>query len=80
MISVYLQRGSDKTLTKINDTMPHTWIVWGIYARIVHSRIAIQEMSAVRYPTVLKTSTFSIKDCEKHFQYVCYSIRIALQN
>ena len=29
-------------------------------------------MSAVRYPTVLKTSTFSIKDCEKHFQYVCY--------
>ena len=59
--------------------MPHTWIVWGIYARIVHSRIAIQEMSAVRYPTVLKTSTFSIKDCEKHFQYVCYSIRIALQ-
>ena len=72
MISVYLQRGSDKTLTKINDTMPHTWIVWGIYARIVHSRIAIQEMSAVRYPTVLKTSTFSIKDCEKHFQYVCY--------
>ena len=52
--------------------MPHTWIVWGIYARIVHSRIAIQEMSAVRYPTVLKTSTFSIKDCEKHFQYVCY--------
>ena len=52
--------------------MPHTWIVWGIYARIVHNHIAIQEMSAVRYPTVLKTSTFSIKDCEKHFQYVCY--------
>ena len=29
-------------------------------------------MSAARYPTVLKTSTFSNKDCEKHFQYVCY--------
>ena len=51
--------------------MPHTWIVW-VHAQRVHSHIAIQEMSAVRYPTVLKTSTFSIKDCEKHFQYVCY--------
>ena len=29
-------------------------------------------MSAARHPTVLKTSTFSNKDCEKHFQYVCY--------
>ena len=33
--------------------------------RIVH--IAIQEMSAVRHPTVLKTSTFSIQDCENTF-------------
>ncbi len=24
---VYLTEGSDKTLTKTNDTMPHTWIV-----------------------------------------------------
>ena len=79
MISVYLQRGSDKTLTKINDTMPHTWIVWGIYARIVHSHIAIQEMSAVRYPTVLKTSTFSIKDCENTFNMSAI-YPIALQN
>ena len=27
--------GSDKTLTKTNDTMPHTWIVWGRYAECV---------------------------------------------
>ena len=27
--------------------MPHTWIVW-VYAQIVHSHIAIQEMSATR--------------------------------
>ena len=47
-----------KDLTVINDTMPHTWIVWGIDAQIVHSRIAIQEMSAVRYPIALKTTTF----------------------
>ena len=39
--------------------MPHTWIVWGIYAQIVHSHIAIQEMSAVRRLVVKKTSTFS---------------------
>ena len=30
--------------------MPHTWIVWGIYARIVHSHIAIQEMSVAHHP------------------------------
>ena len=29
-------------------------------------------MSAVRLPSSLKTSTFSCKDCEKHFQYVRY--------
>ena len=59
--------------------MPHTWIVWGIYARIVHSRIAIQEMSAVRYPTVLKTSTFSCKDNENTFNMSAI-YPIALQN
>ena len=44
----------------------------GIDTQNAYSHIAIQEMSAARYPTVLKTSTFSNKDCEKHFQYVCY--------
>ena len=38
--------------------MPHTWIVW-VHAQIVHSHIAIQEMSAVRRLVVKKTSTFS---------------------
>ena len=46
--------------------MPHTWIVW-VYAQTVHSRIAIQEMSAVRYPIALKTVRFSIQDCENTF-------------
>ena len=54
--------------------MPHTWIVW-VYAQSVHSRIAIQEMSAVRYPIALKTVRFSIQDCEKHFRkYVCRKV------
>lgn len=30
LTSVYLNGGSDKTLKRINDTKPHTWIVWGI--------------------------------------------------
>ena len=46
--------------------MPHTWIVW-VYAQSVHSRIATQEMSAVRYPIALKTVRFSIQDCENTF-------------
>ena len=29
--------------------MPHTWIVW-VYAQIVHSHIAIQEMSVAHHP------------------------------
>ena len=66
MISVYLIEGCGKTYARINDTMPHTWIVW-VYAQSVHSRIAIQEMSAVRYPIALKTVRFSIQDCENTF-------------
>ena len=33
--------------------MPHTWIVW-VDAQSVHNHIAIQEMSAVRYPLVIE--------------------------
>ena len=47
MILVYLQEGCGKTYGRINDTMPHTWIVW-VYAQSVHSHIAIQEMSVIR--------------------------------
>ena len=62
----YQSEGCGKTRMKINDTMPHTWIVW-VYAQSVHSRIATQEMSAVRYPIALKTVRFSIQDCENTF-------------
>ena len=61
-----------KDLTVINEyNAPHLDSM-GIDTQNAYSHIAIQEMSAARHPTVLKTSTFSIKDCEKHFQYVCY--------
>ena len=39
--------------------MPHTWIVW-VYAQNVHSRIATQEMSAVRHPLVFENYHISI--------------------
>ena len=29
LTSVYLIEGCGKTYARINDTMPHTWIVWG---------------------------------------------------
>ena len=61
-----LNRWLWKDLKRINDTMPHTWIVW-VYAQIVHSHIATQEMSAIRSPSLMKTSTFSIQDCENTF-------------
>ena len=64
LTSVYLNGGSDKTLKRINDTRPHTWIVW-VYAQIVHSRIAIQEMSAVVILLVVKFSRFLVKDKSK---------------
>ena len=58
---------------KINDTRPHTWIVW-VYAQIVHSHIAIQEMSAVVILLVVKFSRFLVKDKSENtfIKYVCH--------
>ena len=58
--------------------MPHTWIVWGVCTRNVHSHITIQEMSAIRLSPLMKTSTFSIQDCENTF-YMSAICSIALQ-
>ncbi len=33
MIPAYQSEGCGMTQAKINDTMPHTWIVWGMYAQ-----------------------------------------------
>ena len=51
--------------------MPHTWIVW-VYAQIVHSHIAIQEMSVAHHPFAFENYHIFNKESEKHFQYVCY--------
>ena len=52
--------------------MPHTWIVWGVYTKSVHSHIAIQEMSAVRMPSCIENFHIFLERPRKHFQYVCY--------
>ena len=46
---------------------PHLDSMEKLHRRGALLHIAIQEMSAVRRPTVKKTSTFSIKDLRKHF-------------
>ena len=71
MIPVYLQEGCGKTLGRINDTMPHTWIVW-VDARRVHSHIATQEMSAIRLSSSFENFHIFLQGLRKHFQYVCY--------
>ena len=59
-----------KDLTKINDTMPHTWIVW-VDAQIVHSHIAIQEMSAIRLSFGLENFHIFYLGLRKHFRKIC---------
>ena len=56
------------TYKRINDTMPHTWIVW-VYAQKVHSHITIQEMSAVRCPLLWKLPHFLLRTA-KTLSYV----------
>lgn len=54
---VYQSDGSDKTLKRINDAIPHTCIQQqiGVGAPMAY----IQEMSAIRCPVVVKTVRFS---------------------
>lgn len=75
---IYLQEGCGKTCKRVNDAMPHTWIVW-VYAQSVHRHIAIQEMNAIRLSPLTKTSTFSCKDHEKHFRKYVWSYQ-AIRN
>ena len=46
--------------------MPHTWIVWSGYAKSVQSHNYTRN-ECCRVPSVLKTSTFSIRECENTF-------------
>ena len=61
MTFVYLQRGSDKTQAKINDTMPHTCNMLGVDKRYTHT-IHIQEIGVVRLSfCFLKLSDFFVR-------------------
>ena len=74
-----LSRRLWKDPTKTNATMPHTWIVW-VYAQIVHSRIAIQEMSAVRFSIGLENFHIFYLGVRKTLSICLLLRRIALQN
>ncbi len=66
MISVYQNGGCGKTLTKINDTMPHTCnmpIDWCGYTNSIYTRNECCSLSLSQ----LKTTTFPFQDCENTF-------------
>ena len=55
----YLIEGCGKTFKRINDTMPHTWIVWGRYAECVQLHSYTRNEC---YPLVLSYENFHIFD------------------
>ena len=67
--SVYLLEDCGKTPIAINDTIPHTRIDMryrGTQNVPVHRYLYESECSSVP-SCYMKTTTFSRKDCEKHF-------------
>ena len=73
LTSVHLIEGCGKTLTKINDTIPHTRIDMGYRGtQKVPVHRYLYEVSVVPYrPLVKKTTTFSIKDLRKTLSQIC---------
>ena len=64
LTSVHLIEGCGKTLTKINDTIPHTRIDMGYggHAECARPQVSIRSECCPYRPLVKKTTTFSIKD------------------
>ncbi len=60
--------------------MPHTWIVWGIYAQSVHSHIAIQEMSVAHHPFAFENYHIFRLGLTKNTFNMSAIYSIALQN
>ena len=60
--------------------MPHTWIVWGIYAQSVHNHIAIQEMSVAHHPFAFENYHIFRLGLAKNTFNMSAIYSIALQN
>ena len=69
---VYLIEGCGKTLSEINDTIPHTVVDMEYQGTECTYPMYLHEVSVVPYhPSDKKTTTFSIKDLRKTLsQYV----------
>ena len=69
---VYLREGCGKTLSEINDTIPHTVVDMEYQGAECTYPMYLHEVSVVPcYPSDKKTSTFSRKDLRKTLsQYV----------
>ena len=81
MISVYHYEGCGMTLTEINATMPHTWIVWGICQEgYSHTNYTRNECCSLSFS--LENFHIFIVGLRKHFQYVCNQMitRTKLEN
>ena len=57
------------TYARINDTIPHTWIVWDMHKEL-HSHITIQEIGVVRSPSCIENFHIFLEGLRKHFRYV----------
>ena len=67
------------TYARINDTIPHTWIVWDMHKES-HSHITIQEIGVVRSPSCIENFHIFLEGLRKHFLYVCLVMKAPLSN
>ena len=80
---VYLIEGCGKTLSEINDTIPHTVVDMEYQGAECTYPMYLHEVSVVPcHPSDKKTTTFSIKDLRKTLSQICNAKRfnrLALQ-
>ena len=60
--------------------MPHTCNAWGIGTEYANTPIHIQEMSAVRCPTVFENFHIFLQGLRKHFLYVRQGYKLPRHN
>ena len=74
---VYLIEGCGKTLSEINDTIPHTVVDMEYQGAECTYPMYLHEVSVVtRHPSDKKTTTFSIKDLRKTLSQICNTKRL----
>ena len=73
---VYLIEGCGKTLSEINDTIPHTVVDMEYRGAECTYPMYLHEVSVVPcHPSDKKTTTFSIKDLRKTLSQICNAVQ-----